>query len=507
MTYRNPIISGFHPDPSICRQGDDFYLVTSSFEYFPGVPLFHSKDLIHWEQIGHCLTRPEQLDLSNARSSGGLFAPTIRYHQGTFYMITTNVSGGGNFIVRTNDPRGDWSDPMFIDQPGIDPDLFFDEDGTVYLNTSWSNEEVGQGVFQSRINIETGERLSAPVLLWKGTGGQYPEAPHIYKIGDWYYLMLAEGGTEYGHMETIARSESPQGPFEACPRNPILTHRSQLQSIHALGHADLVQAPDESWWAVFLGIRPLGYPNRHHLGREVFLAPVQWDEEGWPIVGDNGTIREVMNVNTLPLQPVAEQAVRDDFNEETLANCWNFIRVPKEENFTLAAKSSCLTLLGSAETLNDFGVPSFVGRRQLHFKMQASAHLSFAPVYDGEEAGLTVYMNDRFHYEIAVTRIAGVRKLIFRRTLGSLWKVEHEMPLHCDDVTLVVKSSDSIYDFGIRLEDRTVLWFGQGESSMLATEVAGGFTGVLIGLYATGNGKRSEAPAHIDWFDYEKLAF
>ncbi|SFJ16672.1 alpha-N-arabinofuranosidase [Paenibacillus sp. UNC496MF] len=502
MHYHNPVISGFHPDPSVCRVGEDYYLVTSSFEYFPGVPLFHSKDLVHWEQIGHVLTREGQLDLSRAGSSGGIYAPTIRYRNGLFYMTTTNVSGGGNFYVYADDPRGEWSDPIFVDQPGIDPDLFFDEDGSVYYTTS--HDAKGQGAYQSRIDIRTGKRLSEVSLLWRGTGGQYPEAPHLYRIGEWYYLMLSEGGTEYGHMVTVARSARPDGPFVACPHNPILTHRSRLKPIHATGHADLVQGPDGSWWAVFLGIRPAGYPARHHLGRETFLAPVTWTEEGWPIIGDDGTIGETMPAGNLPLRPKTEGATREGFDRATLAPCWNFLRSPDPRNWSLTAKPGCLTLFGSEATLNDTGVAAFVGRRQQHFSFRASARLTFAPERDGEEAGLVVYMNERFHYEIAVARHAGARKLLFRRRLGTLWKVENEMPWSTDSIVLSVHADTSLYRFGFaENEDRAPVRFGQGECSMLATEVAGGFTGVFIAMYATGSGKRSVTPAYFDWLGYE----
>ncbi|MCR2806824.1 glycoside hydrolase family 43 protein [Paenibacillus soyae] len=503
MNYRNPVISGFHPDPSVCRYGEDYYLVTSSFEYYPGVPLFHSKDLVNWTQLGHVLTRPEQLDLSRAPSSGGIFAPTIRERNGTFYMVTTNISAGGNFFVHTDDPRGSWSDPIFVDHPGIDPDLFFDEDGTVYF-TSSAHGDQGQGIYQSRIDINTGKRLSEPAFLWTGTGGQYPEAPHIYRIGSWYYLMIAEGGTEYGHMETIARSERPEGPFEPCPLNPILTHRSLLKEIHATGHADLVQTPDGDWWAVFLAIRPHGYPKRHHLGRETFLAPVTWTEDGWPIIGDNGTVSETMSAGKLPLQEGGVIPVRDDFDGSTLAPCWSFMRSSDAEKWSLSERAGSLTLRGSAGTLNEVGAPAFVGRRQQHFDCSASAHLTFAPQRDGEEAGLTVYMNERFHYDIAVTRIAGERKIIFRRRIGSLWKVENEAPWSGDSVILTVLADKGRYAFGISSAALEVpFWFGYGETSLLSTEVAGGFTGVMIAMYATGNGSRSETPAHFDWFDYE----
>ena len=506
VTYRNPVISGFHPDPSVCRDGEDYYLVTSSFEYFPGVPLFHSKDLVHWEQIGHCLTRKEQLNLDEARSSAGIFAPTIRVHNGTFYMITTNVSGGGNFYVHTRDPRGEWSDPIFIDQPGIDPDLFVDEDGAVYVSSAWGGNENGPGIYQSRLDLATGKRLSEVKFLWSGTGGQYPEAPHIYCIGGWYYLMMAEGGTEYGHMETIARSSSPQGPFESCPSNPILTHRSMLNPIQATGHADLVQTPDGSWWSVFLGIRPVGYPNCHHLGRETFLAPVSWSEEGWPVIGVNGMVSETMPAGSLELQPVGEQPVREEFESNNFAPHWNFLRMPYPESWSLTEQTGALTLRGNAYTLNDLDAPAFVGRRQQHFECRAAVHLTFAPQKDGEEAGLAVYMNDRFHYEIAVMRIMGKRKLIFRRRLGSLWKVENELPWSSDTVVLTIKADKWQYSFGFSGDEKAEpVWFGAGECAMLATEVAGGFTGVLLAMYATGNGVQSGTPAYFDWFDYEAM--
>ena len=500
--YRNPVISGFHPDPSVCRVGEDYYLVTSSFEYFPGVPLFHSRDLVNWRQIGHCLTRTSQLDLSRARSSGGIFAPTIRHHDGTFYMVTTNVTGGGNFYVRADAPHGDWSDPVFLDFPGIDPDLFFDDDGTVYLTGSVFGPE-GHGICQSRIDLATGKRLTDMKLIWRGTGGQYPEGPHLYKIGGWYYLMIAEGGTEYGHMETIARSRRPDGPYESCPYNPILTHRSTDLPIQATGHADLVQAADGRWWAVFLGIRPVGYPKRHHLGRETFLAPVTWTEDGWPIIGENGKVGETVSVEGLTFGPAEQLPAKDDFDDPVLAPHWTFLRAPDPANWSLTVHKGCLTLYGSSYTLNETGIPAFVGRRQQHFDCTASAHLTFAPQRDGEEAGLVVYMNERHHYEIAVARVGGERKMLFRRRIGSLWKVENEAPWSADTAVLTVKADRERYAFGFSAPGDPTFWFGGGECALLATEVAGGFTGVMIGMYATGNGVRSESPAHFDWFVYE----
>lgn len=499
MSYRNPVISGFHPDPSICRSGDDYYLVTSSFEYYPGVPLFHSRDLVHWQQIGHVLTRPSQLPLDTAKSSGGVFAPTIRVHNGIYYMTTTNVSGVGNFIVTTDDPRGEWSEPVRIDQPGIDPDLFFDEDGAVYYSTA----QGAAGIFQSRIDPATGERLSEIKPIWSGTGGQYPEAPHIYRIGDWYYLMIAEGGTEYGHMVTIARSRRPDGPYESNPHNPILSHRSLARPIQATGHADLVQAADGRWWAVCLGTRPVGYPNKHHLGRETFLAPVHWTEEGWPIIGAAGTIDETMSSEGLRLQPDAPLPIRDDFEADMLAPCWNFLRSPDSSRWSLTERPGALTLRGTSVTLDDGGAPAFVGRRQQHFDCRFAAHLSFAPERDGDEAGVTAYMSERFHYELALTQRGGRRKLIFRRRIGSLQAIEHEAPWPGDTAVLTIEADRDRYRFGCSTGEGEPYWFGEGECALLSTEVAGGFTGVFFGLYATGNGAAASTPVHIEWADYE----
>lgn len=241
MKFKNPIIKGFHPDPSICRVENDFYLVTSTFEYFPGIPIFHSTDLVNWEQIGHCLTTLQQLPLNETPSSCGIYAPTIRYHDGVFYVVTTNVLEGGNFFVTATNPAGPWSEPIwFENSQGIDPSLFFDKDGKCYLTGTGGNHE-NPGIYQVEIDIKTGKYLSERKFIWGGTGGAFPEGPHLYKIGEYYYLMISEGGTEYGHMLTISRSINPYGPFESYERNPIMTHRSMNHPIQATGHADLVQ--------------------------------------------------------------------------------------------------------------------------------------------------------------------------------------------------------------------------------------------------------------------------
>ena len=247
--YKNPILPGFNPDPSICKVDEDYYIVTSSFEFYPGVPIYHSRNLVNWELIGYCLTRKSQLDLENTQSSGGIFAPTLYHHNDFFFLATTDINKG-NFIVYAENIYGPWSDPVWIDQRGIDPSLLFDEDGTVYFLSADNDGEVCS-ILMCTINIFTGEKLSKTHIINSGCGGRYPEGPHLYKIFGKYYLMLAEGGTEYGHMETIQRADSPYGPYEKCPHNPVLTHRNDMKGeICGVGHADIVEDGNGNWWAV-----------------------------------------------------------------------------------------------------------------------------------------------------------------------------------------------------------------------------------------------------------------
>lgn len=516
MKYDNPVIPGFYPDPSVCRVGADFYLVTSTFEYFPGVPVFKSRDLVHWEQIGHCLTRPKQLPLTGARSSGGIYAPTIRYHDGRFYVVTTNVTDEGHFFVWTDDPAGEWSDPIWVtfgDKPGfnssIDSSLFFDDDGKVYFQCNHLQE----GIFQFEIDIKTGEHRSETRHLWTGIGGGWPEAPHLYKIDGRYYLLIAEGGTHTGHMATIARSDTPWGPFESCPHNPILTHRSLFSRIQATGHAELFQAEDGSWWLVCLAIRwpdpPRFNARSHHIGRETFLAPVTW-EEGWPVIGDGGRIELEMPVDHLPGNPaVVDQtpkATYDDFARSGLPLYWNFIRNPHADDWSLTEKPGTLTLHGSAVTLNDVASPAFIGRRQQHFNCVVSTTVCFDPDQENEEAGLTVLMNEHHHYEITITRRRGQRSVVFRQRIGPFLQAELACePIGNGLVTLIVEATALTYHFRYAVADDRPRELGTGTVHHLSTEVAGGFTGVYFGMYATGNGRRSSTAAHFECFEYQPM--
>ncbi len=506
MKYTNPVIPGFYPDPSICRVGEDYYLVNSTFEYFPGVPVFHSRDLVNWRQIGHCLTRASQLPLEKVWSSGGIFAPTIRYHDGTFYMVTTNVSRGGHFYVHTQDPARAWSEPVWVDTgelaannpASFDPSLFFDDDSRVYFTFCTHPH----GIFQFEIDIATGARRTDVRHIWNGAGWKSPEGPHLYKISGQYYLMVAEGGTEYGHCETIGRGDNPWGPFEPCPRNPILTHRSMGSPIQATGHADLIQAHDGSWWMVFLGVRPNGYPPCYHLGRETFLAPVRWTPDGWPAVGRNGMVDLEMEAECLPPHPWDAEDSRDDFDGASLRLPWNFLRNPRRADWSLTDRPGWLRLAGSAVTLDDADSPAFVGRRQRHFNCRAAALLDFNPQRDGEEAGLTALMNERHHYEIAVARKEGERRVIVRRRIGSLAAVVAQERVGDGPIILSVEADRDWYRFAYALPGRALKALASGETRYLSTEVAGGFTGVYLGMYAPGNGAPSRTPAFFDWFDY-----
>jgi hypothetical protein len=287
VRFAEPIIPGFYPDPSVCRVGDDYFLAASSFEYFPGVPIFRSRDLHHWEQIGHALTRRTQFRLRGGGASRGIYAPTLRHHDGLFWLITTNVNDytGGQVLVTATDPAGPWSEPVFIPGAvGIDPDLTWDDDGTCYL--TWNALDFadgGRGIRQAPLDAVSGDLLEGDYPVWQGTGLQAPEGAHMYRIGQYWYQMLAEGGTERGHSVTIARGSSPRGPFEPCPWNPVFTHRSTSHPVQNVGHADLVPTPDGRWAAVYLGARPSGStPGYHVNGRETFLAGVDWID-GWPV--------------------------------------------------------------------------------------------------------------------------------------------------------------------------------------------------------------------------------
>lgn len=504
MKYTNPILSGFHPDPSICCVGDDFYLVTSSFEYFPGLPLFHSTDLVHWEQIGHILDRNSQVTLSDeAPNCLGIYAPTIRYHEGIYYCIVTNVSGpkGGNFFVYTTDPYGAWSEPVTLPFDGIDPSLLFDDDGKIYYSGT------NNGIFiieltltkstsaDGRVQISC-DHVGKQVYVWNGSGGSNPEGPHLYRIDGMYYLMIAEGGTEYCHMTTIARSRSVYGPYENCPHNPVLTNRSTALPIKAVGHADLIEDQNGNWWAVCLGIRPLGYPFRHNLGRETMLVPVTW-KQGWPIMGMNGDGHVDAEIET-SLLPCTEtdfsapfqskhyipgSSFTDTFDTAAMHPSWNTIYNPDDTLYEFTKNG--LILHGNENDLSSSSVKSLLCRRQEHFDFTVRLTISMEIIPENGEAGLAIYMNNRHHYEIAMTLVNQKRCLILRRRIGKLSAVENIIAYDDTSVILQLTGSREEYTFSYRLSEQAPpVTIGSGETQYLTTEAGGCFTGNYIAIYA-----------------------
>lgn len=502
MSYHNPIIPGFYPDPSVCRVGEDYYLVNSSFEYFPGVPIWHSRDLVHWRQLGHVLSRRSQLELAGVKCSDGIYAPTLRYHRGTFYMITTLVSAGSyrNFYVTAEDPAGPWSDPVWYDQSGIDPSLWFDDDGQVYFQSNRGMTfKMERAIYQSRMDIRTGARLSEPKLIWRGSGGCYVEGPHIYKRNGWYYLLTAEGGTSYGHMVAMARSRDIWGPYESCPHNPILSNRHAYEGLHGTGHADLVEAADGSWWMVHLAFRKT-VGDIHTLGRETCLAPVTWEND-WPVVNGNGTNALTVSAPTLPVHPWPTRPERDDFADEQMRPEWIHLRNPVSANYSLTARPGWLRLRGAGETLFDLASPTAVFRRQQHFAFTATTRMEFQPGQAGEEAGLVLLMTNEHHYKFYVTQKAGRRVLVVSYHLELIQQVAAEIPLNAGAVELRITGTQELYHFALAQGDGFTE-VARVNTRYLGTEVTSGYNGVVIGLYATGNGQAATAPADFDWFEY-----
>lgn len=496
--YQNPVIKGFHPDPSICRNGEDFYLVTSTFEFFPGVPVYHSKNLVDWALMQHCLTTDLQLPLENARNSGGIFAPTIRFHNGCFYMVTTNITAKGNFIVHTDDLCTGWSEPHWVDQGGIDPSLLFDGDKVYFCSTHSDNGT--PAIALCEVNPKTGQMLTPSRVISHGSGGKHPEAPHLYKIGAWYYLMLAEGGTEFGHMVTIFRSTHPYGPYEPCPQGPILSHKDFISPIQATGHADIIEDSSGNWWMVCLGIRPIDYKMLHHLGRETFLTPLIW-ENGWPVVGNNGRIALEMSAPLPgPALPPQKYSFRDDFDADPLHPNWNYVRNPRRERYSLTQRPGWMRLLAGEESL-DSKHPTFMGVRQPEFFMQATTELAAELLQEGACAGLSAYYNYQYYYHLCVRRKNGK---FFVEAGGrihgmSLKKKRLEID-YPGQISFRITTGKLAYSFAYSLGDE---WIPAGTAATagLCTEgtMAHTFTGTYLGIFS------HNTQADFDSFSLEEI--
>ena len=498
VEYENPVVRGVNPDPSIVRVGEDYYLVNSSFSFYPGCPIRHSRDLVNWELIGYALTRPSQFSLDKNHGSAQLYAATLRYHDGTFYVITTDVNGGGNFYVTAKNPAGPWSDPIYIDKPQFDPSLFFDDDGTVYYTRR--GPFATKDIVQATLDIQTGKLLTPLRSIGVGMVSDDAEGPHLYKMNGWYYLSEAEGGSRFLHMQTIGRSKSPWGPFEPSPHNPwISQHTAWWYPVKSTGHADLVDTPDGHWWAVYLATRHANY-GHFSIGRETFLAPVEW-KDGWPVVKPQDLSQLTVHEPTLPLHPWPAAPVRDDFSASTLALPWNFLDFPQPGLFSLTERPGFLRLHGQEAGLVYSPRTAFVARRQTEWKGSATTRMEFDPFADNEEAGLAVFMSPDYHYEIYETRAGGKLSVALRKSVGDIRTVAATAEVGRGALLLKIEYDPEHYRFYYAGENGEWKLLGSGLERLIASEVADVWSGAMIGLYSTGNGHAVAHPADFDWFD------
>jgi len=510
--YRTPILTGFYPDPSVCRVGDDYYLVSSTFAWFPGLPVFHSRDLVNWTQIGHVVDRPDQLNYDELRVTRGLFAPTISHHDGVFYVVCTMVDAGGNFLMTATDPAGPWSDPVWLDFEGIDPSLFFDDDGRAWMLNNGAPE--GTPLYDGHRAIwiqefdPTAKKLIGPRTLLVNGGvdiTQKPvwiEGPHLYQRDGWYYLCCAEGGTSLQHSQVIYRGRSPTGPFTPWDKNPILTQRdldgTAPQAVTCTGHADLEIGPDGNWWAVFLACRP--YAGEFWTtGRETFLLPVTWTDDGWPLILPPGErVPYILPAPKSPfpdLRPPSSASTltgnftwRDEFDAPALSPLWMMLRSPKETWWNLDRTRGALSLTPRTDTLSDRGNPSFFGRRVQHATFEAATALTVS-TDSRVTAGLAAFQNEAQHFYLGVRRNgdwmsvfverwhAGRREVLANRVLATAAQLELRIAAAETKLTFAFVVPGS--------EPQTLL--AEADSFPLTVQAAGGglhFTGAVVGPHA-----------------------
>lgn len=539
-SFINPIIPGSFPDPSICRVGKEFYLVNSSFEYFPALPIHHSKDLINWELIGYGLNDniyDSQINLIDVQQEGGIHAPSIRYNDGLFYIIATNVYSPVdiekdaimyNFIITAKSPVGPWSEPNLIEgAPGIDPDIFFDDDGKVYfIGTHAPGDKSKDGI--GAIWVQeldpmrwrlTGERYT----IWEGAcGGCCVEGPHIYKRNRKYYLMVAEGGTSHNHAVMVSVSDSINGLYDSNPKNPILTsrHLSNNNWINSTGHADMLQLEDGRWVMVSLGIRN-EIDGSSNMGRETFLMPLEWGEatsrwiendngewkpliHDWPVAAPlTGKVERINPVIFEHSHQRMQNYFYDDFESLKLDLNWNFRRVPKEKTYSLNAKKGFLRLYLKSQNFASRKQYSLLGLRQKQTHFEFSTKMSFLPFNKGEEAGLSLFQKDNIYINYTVV----IRD---KEVLFSLYKsVDYNGPRIIKEkfindfngeVILKLNSIGDDYIFQYSSDNgKTFQDFHKVGNDILLSH---GYTGAYLGLYASSNGGEDNSYADFDWCKY-----
>jgi len=523
--YYNPILAGFYPDPSICRVGDDYYLVNSTFAYFPGIPVFHSRDLVNWKLIGHVMDRVEQMNLEGLGVSEGIFAPAIRFHDGLFYITCTLVGAGGNYVVTAQNPAGPWSNPVWLPQiDGIDPSLFFDQDGKAYIvynSVAPNNRPLYEGhrtIRMYQFDYEKLKVISPEIILVNGGTdiSKKPiwiEGPHIFRKDNFYYLICAEGGTSWEHSEVVFRSEQVTGPYVPYAKNPILTQRhldpNRPHPITCTGHADLVMTPAGDWWAVFLGCRPYlpEYEGYFNTGRETFMAPVKWID-GWPVIDpDHAEIQYSYPLPIILEKPIKADIpysgnfrIRDDFDSETLDLYWVFLRTPHTKWYSLSDRRGSLAIQLRPETCSGKSNPSFIGRRQQHLCGSVSTAMDFVPVSEFEKAGLLVFQNEKHYYFLGKSIEKGepVVQLYKTDTLLASHKIGEGR-----NIRLKVVADGAEYSFYYATkQEEWILLKDKVDARFLSTRVAGGFVGCMYAMYAISSGEASSNVAYFDWFEY-----
>jgi xylan 1,4-beta-xylosidase len=501
--YRNPILSGYYPDPSLTRVGDTYYLINSSFAHYPGIPIFQSADLVNWTQIGNAIDRTGQLDFSGRRVSEGVFAPDISYHDGLFYIVNTCVECGGNFVITARDAKGPWSDPTWLPFDGIDPSILWDGDKAFIVNNGMPNEPprydghraIWVQEFDWRARKMVGPRTQ---LVNGGTDlTQKPiwiEGPHLFRRGDYVYLIAAEGGTADNHSQVVFRSRSVTGPFEPFPGNPILTQRdldpNRANPVTSSGHAKFVQTQNGQWWATFLATRPYG-PDLYSIGRETFLLPVSWEND-WPTILPHGqAIPYVAAKPKLPPQPSpavptsGDFSYVDEFDGKALSMQWIGVRTPKSALYRL--DSGALVLDGGAKLGEVRGVPALVARRQQHHVATISTTMSYSPDRDDDQAGLVALQNDDFLLFFGVTREGGKAMLQVTMRENGKERVVASLPAPAGPLTLTIRANGGRMSFDAAAGSKRQTVLADLDTTFLSTRQAGGFVGTIVGPFAYRN--------------------
>ena len=475
---KNPILRGMYPDPSICKGKEKYYLVNSTFAYMPGVPIFESTDLMNWKQIGNILERDEQNCLTNQPMSGGIYAPTIRFHNDTYYMITTSMIDGMNFYVTAKQPEGPWSLPVKLKGAvGIDPSLFFEGDKCYYVGQRANEPQEYDGdcvIWMQELDLEKGELVGEDQVIYTGAvkGAVWSEGPHLYKIGSYYYIMIAEGGTAHEHSVCIARSKELFGPYENCKNNPIFTHRhlGKDYPIQTIGHADLVEGPDGNWFAVMLGTRP--YEGKTELGRETFMVPVVWEDD-WPVFYP-GKGKIIASKETIFGDG---REIRIDWQEPMDMRVMTLRRnLTKEE---CLVEDGLLKLACGVKTLGDLDTPSYVGVRVEEHIYTFETTMDFTPE-EGESAGLAVVYDERNYFTFMIEKEEGNTRATVKIIENGVETNISSLECQGGAKKLFIKSENR--NLTCLMDDIVVCKDVCSDS--LTTEVSGGFVGCTIGAYA-----------------------